>query len=67
MPEGIYLTGWGLGSFHDTQPVYHRLLQYAKEHGLTIAGNAYEERLIDEVGAFDKEQQIIQVSIQVSL
>lgn len=67
MPEGTYLTGWGMGSFHDTLPVYHRLLHYAKEHGLTIAGNAYEERLIDEVGAFDKEQQIIQVSIQVSL
>lgn len=66
MPEGTYLTGWGQGSFHDTQPVYHILLQYAKEHGLTITGNAYEERLIDEVGAFDKEQQIIQVSIQVS-
>lgn len=67
MPEGTYLTGWGQGSFHDTQPVYHKLLQYAKEHGHTITGNAYEERLIDEVGAFDKEQQIIQVSIQVSL
>ena len=66
MPQGTYLTGWGQGSFNDTQPVYHRLLQYIKENGLTIAGNSYEERLIDEVGAFDKEQQIIQVSIQVS-
>lgn len=67
MPEGTYLTGWGPGSFNDTQPVYHRLLQCIKERGLTIIGNAYEERLIDEAGAFDKEQQIIQVSIQVSL
>lgn len=66
MPEGTYLTGWGQGSFGATQPVYRRLLQYAKEHSLTITGNAYEERLIDEVGAFDKEQQIIQVSIQAS-
>lgn len=66
MPQGIYLTGWGQGGFDDTQPVYHRLLQYAKEHCLTITGNAYEERLIDEVGAFDKEQQIMQVNIQVS-
>lgn len=67
MPEGTYLTGWGQGSFHDTQPVYHKLRLYAEEHGLAITGNAYEERLIDEVGAFGKEQQIIQVSIQVSL
>lgn len=67
MPEGNYLTGWGQGSFDDTQPVYHRLLRYIKEHGVTITGNAYEERLIDEVGAFDKEQQIIQVSIPVSI
>lgn len=66
MPEGIYLTGWGQGGFDDTQPIYHRLLQYAKEQHLTIMGNAYEERLIDEVGSFDKEQQIIQVSIPVS-
>jgi len=42
-------------------------LRYAKEHGLTITGNAYEERLIDEIEAFDKEQQIILVSILVSL
>lgn len=67
MPEGTYLTGRGQGSFDDTQPVYRKLLQYTKEHGLTITGNAYEERLIDEVGAFDKEQQIIQVNIPVSL
>ena len=67
MPEGTYLTGWGQGGFDDTQPVYDRLLQYTKEHGLTITGNAYEERLIDEVGAFDKEQQVIQVSIPISL
>lgn len=66
MPEGTYLTGFGQGGFGDTQPVYHRLLQHAKEHSLTITGNAYEERLIDEVGALDKKQQIIQISIQVS-
>lgn len=66
MPEGTYLTGFGQGGFGDTPPVYGRLLKYAEKHGLPITGNAYEERLIDEVGAFDKEQQIIQVSIQVS-
>ena len=67
MPEETYLTCWGQGSFNDTQPIYHRLLQCAKENGLTISGNAYEERLIDKVREFDKEQQIIQVSIQLSL
>lgn len=67
MPKETYLTGWGQDSFDDTRPVYHRLLQYIKDHGLTIIGNTYEERLIDEVGAFDKEQQIIQVSLAVSL
>lgn len=67
MSEGTYLTNWGQGSFNNTQPVYYRLLQYTKEYELTITGNAYEERLIDEVGTFDKEQQIIQVSILVSL
>lgn len=65
MPGGTYLTGWGRGGFDDTEPVYHKLLKYAQEKRIPIIGNAYEERLIDEVGAFDKKLQIIQVSIQV--
>lgn len=66
MPGGTYLTAWGQGGFEDTEPVYHRLLQYVEEQELTISGDAYEERLIDEIGALDKERQIIQVSIAVS-
>ncbi len=66
MPEGTYLTAYGQGGFEDTEPVYQRLLQCVKEQGLTIVGNAYEERLIDEIGALDKERQLIQVSIAVS-
>lgn len=66
MPEGNYLTAWGKGGSEDTGPVYQRSLKYSKEHHITLVGNAYEERLIDEIGAFDKEQQIIQVSIPIS-
>ena len=66
MLGGTYLTAWGQGGFEDTEPVYHRLLQYVEEQELTISGDAYEERLIDEIGALDKERQIIQVSIAVS-
>lgn len=66
MPRGTYLTAWGQGGFENTEPIYRRLLQHIEEHGLTISGNAYEERLIDEIGSFNKKQQIIQVSINIS-
>lgn len=66
MPEGKYLTAWGKGGLDDTELIYQKLSHYSKEHRITLAGNAYEERLIDEIGAFDKEQQIIQVSIPIS-
>lgn len=66
MPAGTYLTACGKGGFGDTEPVYEKLLNYAAEKGLSIAGDSYEERLIDEIGSPDKKQQIIKVSIQVS-
>lgn len=67
IPEGFYLIACGQGSFYDTEPIYNRLLQYIHEKSISIIGNAYEERLIDEIGAFDKECQVIQVSIPVSV
>ncbi len=67
MPGGTHLTACGKGGFKDTKPVYRRLLQYVEEQRPTISGDAYEERLIDEIGALDKERQIIQVSIAIAV
>ena len=38
----------------------------AAGHTVLYERNAYEERLIDIIGALDKERQMIQVSIAVS-
>lgn len=65
MPAGRYLTACGTGSFYDTEPTYQRLLQYIRIHHLKIIGNAYEKRLIDEIGSNEKREQIMQVQIQI--
>lgn len=67
MPSGTYLTCSEPGGFEDTEPIYRRLLEYIKENHFIIAGDAFEERLIDEVGALNKERQLIQVSIPVTI
>ncbi|MBS5284842.1 MAG: MerR family transcriptional regulator [Clostridiales bacterium] len=65
MPEGTYLSVCGHGSFQDTGPLYQQLLSYAKEHNLIIIGDAYEERLLDEITSEDSAIQMIQVKIQI--
>lgn len=65
MPAGKYLALCGSGSFSDTEPLYQVLLDYARQHKLTIIGHAYEERLIDEIASKDKAVQKIEVKIQI--
>lgn len=66
MPAGRYLTACAPGSFADIGPVYQALLDYAGEHQLRISGNAYEERLIDEIASREKESQRIEVRIMIA-
>ena len=65
MPEGTYLSICGHGSFPDTEPLYQQLLSYVKEENLIIMGDAYEERLLDEIASEDKSIQMIQVKIPI--
>ncbi len=65
MPAGRYLTACGTGSFYDTEPTYQRMLQYIRSNHLEILGNAYEKRLIDEIGSNEKGEQMMQVQIQI--
>lgn len=67
MPAGDYLIACGYGGFADTEPIYRRLFQYIEENNVSVAGDAYEERLIDEIGSLEKDRQIIQVAIAVSI
>ena len=39
---------------------------YAGAHGIDIIGNAYEERLIDEIASNEKSTQRIEIKIQIA-
>ena len=65
MPAGNYLAAWGTGSFLDTEPIYRQIREYIAQHQLTVVGNAYEERLIDEVASREKSGQVIQIKVQI--
>ena len=54
------------GILKDTEPVYRALLDYAGAHGIDIIGNAYEERLIDEIASNEKSSQRIEIKIQIA-
>ena len=67
LPEGTYLTAFCKGNFTNlkTEPVYRKMLKYVEDHDLEIVGNAYEERLLDEVSAKDKDLQLLRIRMQI--
>ena len=65
MPAGNYAIACGIGSFHDTEPIYQRLYEYIETKKLEISGSAYEKRLIDEAATENSSSQVIQVKIQI--
>lgn len=48
-PAGKYVFGTMYADYGETDSLYQELLRYIAENGLGIAGNAYEEYLIDEI------------------
>ena len=67
IPEGYYVTAFVRGDFEEncTKPAYQRIRKYIREHGLEIAGCAYEERLLDEVSVKDPDSQLLRIRVQV--
>lgn len=65
IPAGYYLSAWGSGGLACTSEIYTRLFHFINENLCQICGNAYEERLIDEVGSADPNSQIVQVRIPI--
>ncbi len=67
LPAGTYLTAFCKGNFDtlSTEPVYRKMLNYIENHNLEIAGNAYEERLLDEVSVKDKDLQLLRIRLQI--
>lgn len=64
-PCGLYLIGFEHSSDEGSQALYDRMFSYIKEQKLTIAGNSYEEFLLDEISVKDPRDHLLQVSIQV--
>lgn len=64
-PEGWYAVAYGRCNYVETEPVYHRLLQYIKEHHLTICGDSYEEFPVNEMSAPDEEDYLLKLEIMI--
>lgn len=64
--EGYYATAFGKGGLENTKEIYDRIFTFIKENNYRITGDAYEERLIDEVGSSRKDCQMIRVRVRVS-
>ena len=63
--EGYYATALGKGGLENTEEIYDRIFTFIKEKDCRIIGDAYEERLIDEVGSSQKEGQLTRVRIRI--
>ena len=66
MPEGDYAVYYGQGNLDDTSGAYRQISSFIAEHGLVVAGPAWEKRLIDESGAKDRLAQRIRIAVPVS-
>lgn len=65
IPKGRYLIGYAKGDYGHTNYIYEDLIQYAKENGLTIDGNVYEEYLIDELSERNPNQFVLKIFIKI--
>lgn len=65
IPAGYYVSACGNGGLDNTKEIYDRIFSYIKEENCRITGDAYEERLIDEVGSSQKDRQLTRVRIPI--
>ena len=65
IPKGVYAVGYVHGDYGNTDDIYRDLLAFIKESRLKIAGNAYEEYLLDELAESDPDNFVMRVMIQV--
>lgn len=64
-PAGNYVIGRKNGKVLHSISLYHRLMNYIKEHNLEIIGNAYEFFIIDGSFASDVNHRVLEIQIQV--
>lgn len=64
-PAGRYLTAYHQGRFEDLPPVYARVLEYAKAHGIALCSDFYEDLLLDDLAVPGDSQYLIRLSALV--
>ncbi|MCL2807261.1 MAG: MerR family DNA-binding transcriptional regulator [Coriobacteriia bacterium] len=62
---GKYLAGYVRGFYGQADGLPERMLNYAKEHGLKLAGPVYNTFLLDEICIIDHEQYLLRASIKI--
>ncbi len=65
IPKGLYVVGYVRGDYGNTDAAYRELLAFTAENGLRIAGNAYEEYLLDELAESDPDNFILKIMLRV--
>ncbi len=65
IPKGKYVVSYVSGDYGDSKDIYRKLLSYIAENNLKIAGNAYEEFLIDELAESHSDRFVMKIMIAV--
>ncbi len=64
-PKGIYLAAYHQGPYELTGETYQKMMDYAKEHHITLSGYSFEEGMLDELVVFSTEDLLLKISIGV--
>lgn len=64
-PAGLYLVTREQSYYDVPRSGYARLFEYMRTYGYEIAGDAYEEFLLDEIAVKSPDSFVLQISIQV--
>jgi len=65
IPKGLYAVGYVHGDYGNTVDIYNELLAFITKKELKIAGNAYEEYLLDELAENAPDNFIMKIMIRV--
>lgn len=65
IPAGEYLVGYAEGDYGDSDDAYEKMMDFARKNGLTVAGDVYEEFLIDELCEKNPNKFVSKIFVEV--
>lgn len=65
-PAGTYAVAYGRCAMGQSDDYYERLLRFIRDRGLGIAGDAYEEYLLDELSVQDETRYMVHLEVPVT-